>query len=159
MDQDKKRVLIICGHNSARSQMAQAWLELLAGDRFAVQSAGFEPRPINPLVVDAMREVGVNLSNKGSQSVFDVYRRGGAFQYVISVCSRDTEANCPIFPGVHRNRIHVVFPDPCLLTGSREERLEEVRKVRDEIKGAVEEFLRWVDAGGAGIPGPRWGRT
>ncbi|HKK02096.1 MAG TPA: arsenate reductase ArsC [Desulfuromonadales bacterium] len=155
---DKERVLFICNHNSARSQMAEAWLKLLAGERFVAESAGFDPRPINPLVIEVMRETGVDLSGKKSQSVFDVYRRGQAFQYVISVCSRNAEMNCPIFPGAHKNRFRVVFPDPSELAGSSEERLAGVRRIRDEIKAAVEQFLHWINAGSINLPGPQWER-
>jgi arsenate reductase len=155
---EKERVLFICDHNSARSQMAEALLSLLAGDRYDVESAGFEPRPILPLVVELMEEVGVDLSEKKSQSVFDVYRRGEAFRYVIAVCSRSSEVNCPIFPGTHNNRLRVVFTDPSSLTGTREERLEGIRRIRDEIRTEIERFLRWVEGGGEGLPGQRWER-
>ncbi len=154
----KERILFLCDHNSARSQMSEAWLKLLAGDRFEVESAGFEPRPILPMVVEVMREAGVDLSDKGSQSVFDVYLRGGAFLYVISVCSRNSEVNCPIFPGAHNNRLRVVFTDPSSLTGTPEKRLEGIRRIRDEIRTEIEHFLHWVDSDGEGLPGPRWER-
>jgi arsenate reductase len=158
MATNRDRILFLCNHNSARSQMAEAWLKLLAGDRLDAESAGFDPRPINPLVVEVMREIGVDLAGKESQSVFDVYRRGTAFQFVISVCSRNVEVNCPIFPGAHRNRFRVIFPDPSLLKGPHEEQLEGIRRIRDGIRREIELFLHWVNAGASGVPGPRWER-
>ena len=139
--------------------MAEAYLNRLGREIFSAESAGFDLRPPNPLVVEVMLEEGVDLSQKQAQTVFDAYRRGQAFQYVISVCSSDDEDNCPIFPGVHNNRFRVVFPDPSLLEGSREEQLMEVRKIRDDIKREIEVFLKWFAANGTGVPGPRWERA
>ncbi len=82
----KKRVLFICIHNSARSQMAEAWLNQICGDELEAQSAGFEPGKLNPLVVEAMAEVGIDISQKETQSVFDVWKSGQLFAYVITVC-------------------------------------------------------------------------
>lgn len=158
LGQNKVRVLFICDHNSARSQMAEALLTLLGAERFEAESAGFDLRPINPLVIELMREMGLDLSGKKQQTVFDAYRYGHAYQYVISVCSRETDANCPIFPGVHYNRLRVVFPDPSGLVGTREEQLQAVRKIRDEIQAEIERFIRWIDTGNSGLPGSRWER-
>ena len=155
---DEARVLFICNHNSARSLMAEAYLNQLGAGRFAAQSAGFELRPANPLVVEAMAEVGIDLSRKEPQSVFDVYRRGGSFNYVIAVCATHVEVNCPIFPGVHKNRLRVVFPDPARLSGPEDKQLEAVRGIRDDIREQIGAFLAWAAAGAAGVPGPRWDR-
>ncbi|MFH1034829.1 MAG: arsenate reductase ArsC [Pseudomonadota bacterium] len=135
----KSRVLFVCVHNSARSQMAQAYLERLAGERFEVQSAGFEPGPINPLVVEVMREEGLDLSQKKAQSVFELFKQGKIFKYVITVCEASREQECPIFPGV-TNRLHLPFPDPAQLAGSLEQRLEGTRQIRNQIKRAVEDL-------------------
>lgn len=154
----KERVLFICNHNSARSQIAEALLALLGQGRYEAESAGYDLHPINPLVIEVMREKGLDLAGKKQQTVFDAYRYGRAYQYVISVCSRQTDANCPIFPGVHNNRFRVVFPDPSGLTGTHEERRGEVRKICDEIQAEIERFIDWADGEAGGLPGPRWER-
>ena len=97
----KKRVLFLCIHNSARSQMAAAYLQQMAGDRFEVESAGLEPGKLNPLAVAAMRDAGIDISRNGTQSVFDLFKSGRRFEYVISVCDAASAERCPIFPGVH----------------------------------------------------------
>ncbi len=144
---DKLRVLFICTHNSARSQMAEAFLRQFAGDSFEVESAGLEPAAqVNPLVVAAMAEVGIDLSGKKPQSVFDLFRAGRIYDYVITVCDAEGEGRCPIFPGLTR-RWHWPFPDPASVTGTPEEQLEQVRAIRDQIRQHVqrpfdEAFLR-----------------
>ncbi len=137
----KKRVLFICVHNSARSQMAEAWLNLLCSDNFEAHSAGLEPGALNPLAVEAMRDVGVDISGKKTQSVFDVFKSGQLFAYVITVCDETSAERCPIFPGVTQ-RLHWSFPDPSALTGNHQERLEGTRKIRDQIRARVE---MWCD--------------
>ena len=92
-------VLFVCVHNGARSQMAEAWLQQLCGSRFAVESAGLERGQINPLVVEVMREVGIDLSGKQTQDVFELYRAGRSFDIVVTVCSKDAAERCPVFPG------------------------------------------------------------
>ncbi len=139
----KSKVLFICVHNSARSQIAEAWLNYTCGDFFAAQSAGLEPGSLNPLVVDAMAEVGVDLSRKETQKVFDVWNSGELFAYVITVCDESNAERCPIFPGP-ANRLHWSFPDPSTLTGSREEKLRKVREIRDEIRQKIEEWCEKV---------------
>ncbi|MEO7723150.1 MAG: arsenate reductase ArsC [Chthoniobacterales bacterium] len=139
----KTNVLFICIHNSARSQMAEAWLNYTCGDFFAAQSAGLEPGSLNPLVVEAMAEVAVDISKKGTQAVFDVFKSGQLFAYVITVCDETSAERCPIFPGPTR-RLHWSFPDPSALTGSREEKLKGVRAIRDEIRQKVEEWCEQV---------------
>ena len=91
----KKKVLFICVHNSARSQMAEAWLNSICPDEFEAQSAGLEPGTLNPLVVEAMNEAGIDLSQKKTQAVFDVWKSGGMFHYVITVCSESESEGCP----------------------------------------------------------------
>lgn len=154
----KERVLFICNHNSARSLIAEAYLNLLGGDCCFAESAGFELRPANPLVVEVMQEEGIDLSQKQPQSVFDVYRRGQAFQYVISVCSRETESNCPIFPGSHSRRFRVAFPDPAQLNGTQQEKLKAVREIRDDLKSQIAHFLQWADGKIHDLPSSRWER-
>ena len=137
----KMKVLFICVHNSARSQMAEAWLNLLCPSHFEAQSAGLEPGTLNPLVVEAMREAGVDISGKKTQAVFGVFKSGQFFPYVITVCDKASADRCPIFPGVTK-RLDWSFPDPSALAGTREERLEGTRKIRDQIRARVE---MWCD--------------
>src|SRR5438034_10919660 len=112
----KQRVLFICVHNSARSQIAEAFLDKICGDQFEAHSAGLEPGKLNPLAVEAMREIGIDISQKRTQSVFDVFKSGELFSYVISVCDETSAERCPIFPGVAK-RLHWSFADPAALTG------------------------------------------
>jgi arsenate reductase len=115
------RVLFVCVHNSARSQMAEAFLNTLAGDRFATSSAGLEPSTLNPLAVEVMKEVGIDISRNRTKSVFDLYRSGALFAYVIAVCDAEAAQRCPTFPGITRTLVWS-FPDPTSFTGSWEER-------------------------------------
>src|ERR1700752_3230706 len=101
----KPRVLFICVHNSARSQMAEAWLNHICGDSFSAQSAGLEPGKLNPLVVKVMAEVGIDISTKATQAVFDVFKSGQLFTYVITVCDETSAERCPVFPGPAK-RLH-----------------------------------------------------
>ena len=139
----KHNVLFICVHNSARSQMAEAWLNHLCGDHFAAESAGLEPGTINPLVVEVMREAGIDLSQKKTRAVFDVWKSGKLFQYVVSVCAEAEAKGCPIFPGV-TTRLSWPFPDPSQVTGTESERLEKVRAIRDDIRARVEEWCEEI---------------
>jgi len=143
MGNGKIRVLFVCVHNSARSQMAEAFLDSLAGDRFQAFSAGLEPAPLNPLAIQVMKEAGIDISRNAAKSVFDIYRSGALFGYVISVCDDESAQRCPIFPGITRTIVWS-FPDPASFTGSLDERLVETRQVRDAIKAKVEEFIREI---------------
>ena len=133
----KQKVLFICVHNSARSQMAEAWLNHFCGEFFTAESAGLEPGTINPRVTEAMKEVGIDLTGKRTQKVFDVWKSGKIFQYVVTVCSEAEAEGCPIFPGV-TTRLHWPFPDPSKLTGTEEEQLRATRKIRDQIRSRIE---------------------
>lgn len=141
-----EKVLFICVHNSARSQMAEEFLRQVGGDKFEVCSAGFEPTEINPLVVEVMREEGIDLSEKKTQSVFDLYKEGKIFNYVITVCKKGTDEDCPIFPGIVR-RMNLPFEDPAKLEGSQEEKLVKTREIRDSIKDKVKNFVEAVTSG------------
>ena len=130
------KVLFICEHNSGRSQIAEAYLKKFAGEGFEVESAGFEPAAqVNPLVVEVMREEGIDLSGKKPRSVFELFKQGRLFDHVITVCGEEDE-KCPIFPGITK-RWHMPFKDPASVKGSPEERLKQVRQIRDEIKDAI----------------------
>jgi arsenate reductase len=137
----KQKVLFICIHNSARSQMAEAWLNHICGGFFEAQSAGLEAGTLNPLVVEVMGEAGLDISHKGTQDVLDVFKSGQLFSYVITVCDETSAERCPIFPGVAK-RLHWSFRDPSALTGTREEKLDAVREIRDEIREKIE---AWCD--------------
>ncbi len=131
------RVLFLCTHNSARSQMAEGFLRHLAGDQFEVYSAGTEATNIRPLAVRVMAEIGVDVSGQESKTL-ERYL-GEPFEYVVTVCDAANEA-CPVFPGA-KNRMHWSFEDPAQATGTEEERLEVFRKVRDEIREHIEREL------------------
>lgn len=139
----KKKVLFVCIHNSARSQMAEAWLNHVCGDFFEAQSAGLEPGVLNPLVVEVMKEVGIDISHKKPQGVFDLYRDGKLFNYVIAVCDGASAEKCPIFPGA-LERIHWSFPDPSQVQGTKEEKLAQIRPIRDAIKAKIEKWCKAV---------------
>ena len=137
----KSRVLFVCVHNSARSQMAEAFLNTLAEDAFFATSAGLEPGTLNPLAVEVMKEVGIDISRNKTKSVFELYKSGAFFAYVIAVCDVEAAQRCPTFPGITRTLIWS-FPDPASFTGSWEERLGRTRQVRDAIRAKVEEFIK-----------------
>ena len=133
----KTKVLFVCSHNSARSQMAEGFLRHLGGDAFEAASAGTEPGELHPLAVDVMAEAGIDISGQRAKAVDDFVRQ--RFDYVITVCDDAREA-CPFFPGAAR-RLHWSLPDPSAASGSREERLSVFRAVRDEVRRRLEEFL------------------
>jgi len=137
---EKAKVLFVCVQNSARSQMAEALLNQLDGDRFQAESAGIEPGKLNPLAVAAMREMNIDISHKGTRDVFDIWRKGGIYNYVITVCDETSGERCPIFPGVTK-RLHWSFDDPATFTGTQEEKLARTITVRDQIK---EKIQAWV---------------
>jgi arsenate reductase len=133
-------ILFVCIHNSARSQMAEAFLKQLGNGKFEAESAGIEKGKLNPVVVRAMLEVGIDISKNDTQEVFDLFRQGKSYQAVITVCEQEAAERCPIFPG-RVKRIAWSFPDPSKFTGTDEEILAKVRLVRDEIKEKVMEFI------------------
>jgi arsenate reductase len=141
---EKMKVLFICIHNSARSQMAEAFLNELGGDRFQVESAGFEPGILNPLVIEAMLEIGIDISMKQTKEIFDLYRQGRSYSFVISVCDQAHAEKCPIFPGLSKKLIWS-FDDPSSFTGSKEEKMEKIRIVRDNIKSEIAVFIKTVN--------------
>lgn len=142
----KARVLFVCIHNSGRSQMAEALLRHIGGEHFEAESAGFEPGKLNPIVVEALKEIGVDISHAKTKSVFDLYKQGRMYQYVVTVCDESSSERCPIFPGLVRERMHWSFKDPASFQGTPEERLAKTRAVRDEIKAKIEEFVRMETA-------------
>jgi arsenate reductase (thioredoxin) len=132
----KKRVLILCTGNSARSQMAEGLLRHDAGDRFEVESAGTKPGRVRPEAVVVMKELGIDISSHRSKHVNEF--QGQSFDYVLTVCDNARES-CPVFPG-HAKRIHNAFEDPAPLQGTEEERLALFRRVRNEIWRYLKNF-------------------
>jgi len=137
---EKLKVLFVCIHNSARSQMAEAFLKVIGGEMFDVKSAGLEPGKLNPIVVDAMKEVGIDISGNQTKSVFDFFKRGELFSYVVTVCDETSGQSCPIFPGISK-KLHWNFTDPSALSGTYEEKLQNIRQIRDTIKRKVIQFI------------------
>jgi arsenate reductase len=135
----KKKVLFICVHNSARSQMAAALMNKICGEFFEAQSAGLQPGTLNPLAVEALREIGIDISENKTQSVFDVWKSAQLFAYVITVCSEAEAMGCPVFPGVTQ-QLHWPFPDPSRFAGTRAEQLEQTREVLEQIHSRIESF-------------------
>lgn len=133
-----RRVLFLCTHNSARSQMAEGLLRALAGDRFAVFSAGTEVTHVRPLAIAAMSERGVDLTSHYSKSVAEFTNQ--AFDYVITVCDNAAET-CPVFPNAQQ-RLHWSFSDPSAARGTEAERLAVFREVRDQIEARIVRFLK-----------------
>jgi arsenate reductase (thioredoxin) len=135
----KRKVLFICVHNSARSQMAAALLNKRCCEFFEAESAGLEPGKLNPLAVEVLREVGIDISQNKTRAVFDVFKSGELFTYAITVCDESEAEKCPIFPGV-TTRLHWSFPDPSKFTGTPEEKLAQTREVRDKIDHQIRQF-------------------
>ncbi len=133
----KRRVLILCTGNSARSQMAEGILRHKAGDSFEVQSAGVAPSHVRPEAIEAMREIGIDISSHRSTSVDEF--TGIEFDHIITVCD-NAKDSCPVFPGT-AEPIHWSFEDPAAVMGSHEQRLDAFRVVRDQISSRLENFL------------------
>lgn len=137
----KEKVLFVCIHNSARSQMAEAWLKHLAGDRFEVYSAGIEPGELNPIVVAAMAEVGIDIAGNKTKSIAELLAAGHQFDYAITVCDDAQAEACPIFSGAIK-RLHWNLPDPQAMAGTVDEKLVLIREIRDRIRQLVR---AWCD--------------
>jgi len=131
---DKETVLFICSHNAGRSQMAEALLRQMHGDRFETFSAGTEPMPVNPYVVRALAETGLDISSAHSKSIEEF--RGRTFDYVVTLCDRARQS-CPFFPD-GRNFLHQAFPNPSSFEGTDEQVLAGARQVRDGIRAWLE---------------------
>lgn len=136
---DKQRILFLCTGNSARSQMAEAFLRKYGGDRFEAHSAGLEPKGMNPFTVKAMAEVGIDVSTQESKAA-ELYLGRMEFEYVVTVCD-DADRNCPaVWPGA-KHRLHWSFQDPAAVEGSDEEKMAKFREVRDLIESKVKAWL------------------
>ena len=133
-------VLFVCEHNSARSQMAEAFLQQLGGDEFAVESCGLEAGTVNPLVIEVMAEIGHDLSANTTRAALDLFKQERRYDVVITVCSPKASDMCPIFPG-RGLRLNWPFDDPSRVAGDREAKLAAIRTIRDRIKAQVEAFV------------------
>jgi arsenate reductase len=120
--------------------MCEAFLKRYGGDHFNAQSAGLEPGELNPLAVEVMAEIGMDISQNKTKSVFDMWKSGEAFQYVIAVCDAESAEKCPIFPGVTK-RLHWPFHDPSKVTGTYDQKLQKVRQIRDQIASKIQDWL------------------
>ncbi len=123
--------------------MAEAFLNDACSGEFEAESAGLDPGTLNPLAVTVMREVGIDISTKSTQSVFELFKAGRLYSYVITVCDEANAESCPIFPG-KTHRLHWSFADPAALQGSREERLAATRVIRDAIRAKIAAWCREV---------------
>lgn len=136
---NKQKILFLCTGNSARSQMAEAFVRKHGGDRFEAHSAGLEPKGLNPFTVKVMDEVGIDVSGQISKGV-DTYLGKVLFQYLVTVCD-DADKNCPtVWPGVNQ-RMHWSFQDPAAVEGTEEEKLAKFREVRDQIEKKIKDWL------------------
>jgi len=144
----KIKVLFVCIHNSARSQMAEALLKKIGGSDFEAESAGLEPGKLNPLAIEAMADMGIDISKNPTKRVFDMFKEGRIFNYVVTVCDETSAERCPTFPGVAK-RVHWSFSDPSGFQGSHDEKLAGTIAVRNEIKAKIEEFVKAIKSGGA----------
>jgi arsenate reductase len=136
-----RKILFICEHNSARSQIAEAYLNLFAGDRLFAESAGLEPGSLNSNAVEVLQEEGIDISAHKTKGVFELFKQQKQYDAIITVCSPTVDAKCPIFPG-RVKRLNWPFDDPSGFAGSREEILVQTRKIRDQIKEKVLSLIR-----------------
>lgn len=134
---NKSKILFVCIHNSARSVMAEAFVNQLCGDKFEAQSAGIEPGKLNPIVAEAMAEIGLDVSGHQPRAVADVLASGQTFDFAVTVCDETSAERCPVFPGA-TTRLHMGFPDPSALAGTHDEKLAATRTIRDHIKAHIE---------------------
>ena len=144
MEKDKPRILAVCIHNSARSQMAEELLRKYGGNRVLPESAGIEPGTINPYVREILLEEEIDISGKTTHSVFDLQAAGRAFDYVIAVCDAEAAERCPLFPA-EKKRLHWPFPDPSKAVGSDEDKRRTIRGIKEDIKARVLEFLKTLE--------------
>ncbi|MBN2789947.1 MAG: arsenate reductase ArsC [Candidatus Delongbacteria bacterium] len=136
------KVLFVCIHNSARSQMAEAFVNNAGLENVKAESAGIEKGKLNPVVVDAMKEIGIDISGNSTNTVQEKIDSGDHYDYVVTVCDQASGERCPVFPGNVYKRLHKEFPDPSAFQGSYEEKLDFTRKVRDQIKNWIDEFVK-----------------
>jgi arsenate reductase len=134
------KILFLCIHNSARSQIAEAYMKKYGGGKFIVESAGLEAGKLNPFAVEAMKQEGIDISQNKTKDVLDFFKEGRYYDYVVTVCDEASAAQCPVFPGVHE-KINWSFADPSAFTGSDEEKLDQTIEVRNKIREAVKSLI------------------
>ncbi len=144
MENDKIRVLFVCVANSFRSQIAETILNHKYGNKFEAESAGFQTKAVNPLAIEVMNEYGIDISNNSVNKLMDFYNEGRKYQYVVTVCKRGEEEDCPIFPGVVTRLSWSDFGDPDNFIGSEDEKKDNARKLRDDIEKRIDEFISTV---------------
>lgn len=145
-----RTILFICEHNSARSQIAEAYLHHFAGGKLSAESAGLEPGVLNPYAVEVLREEGIDISANKTKGVFELYKQQRQYDAVITVCSPVVSARCPTFPG-RVKRLNWPFDDPSRFAGDRAEILARTRMIRDQIKEKVLSFVREYEEKGLKI--------
>jgi arsenate reductase (thioredoxin) len=138
------KVLFICVHNSARSQIAETYLNHFGKGKFIAESAGLEAGILNPVVIDSMKEDGFDISKNKTKSVFDFYKQGKLYEYVITVCDEANAEKCPIFPGLTK-KLHWGFEDPSSFTGTYDEKLIKTNQIRDSIKQKILDFVSIIN--------------
>ncbi len=141
---DKLKILFVCVHNSARSQIAEAYINSFAGNKYFAESAGLEAGKLNPYVVSVMMEEGLDISKNKTKTVNEFLIANRTFDYVITVCDEASGQRCPYFPG-NGKRLHWTFDDPSALTGTDEEKLKRIRIIKDEIKSKILNFIKVIN--------------
>ncbi|EKD28431.1 MAG: Low molecular weight phosphotyrosine protein phosphatase [uncultured bacterium] len=139
----KEKIIFVCIHNSARSQMAEAFMKKECSDYFDVFSAGLEPGKLNPDVVQVMNEIGIDISKNQTKSINDFINEQYEFSYVVTVCDETSAERCPVFPG-NSKRLHWGFEDPSSLKGDKSEILAHTRKIRNQIEMKIKEFCEEI---------------
>jgi arsenate reductase (thioredoxin) len=137
------KVLFVSVKNSARSQIAEAFLSAFGNETFHAESAGLESGQINKLAVDVMREMDIDIANNTTKSIFDLYQQGKLFNYIILLCDEESLRKCPMF-SFNAKRFIWSFEDPAYFTGTYEEKLEKMREVRNQIRENIEKFVHEV---------------
>ena len=135
------KILFVCIHNSARSQMAEAFVNHFGAGKITAESAGLEKGKLNPFVVEVMHDINIDISNHDTNTVEEFISEEKKFDYLITVCDETNGERCPIYPGLFKDRIHWTFKDPSSFQGSDTEKMEFTRKVRDQIKVKIEEYV------------------
>lgn len=136
-----KKILFVCIHNSARSQMAEEILRKCAPERYQTESAGISPGQLNPFVIQVLQEIDIDIRQKKTQSVQDLISNGKEYDYVITVCDEASAEQCPIFPG-RAKRLHWGFADPSAFSGTDEQKLNRTREIREQIYAKITEWLK-----------------
>ncbi len=134
------KVLFVCIHNSARSQIAEELLRLKLGDAIHVESAGLEPGELNPMVIDVLKSIGVDISNKKTKNVFDLQKKQARFNFVITVCDDASGERCPIFLGALKH-LHWSFPDPSFFEGPYQDKFDNICKLMGLIDAKINDFI------------------